>query len=69
MTEPICPKCKSHSASRVKRLGFLQSSVLSHFGYYPWECGGCRAIFMFKKRGKLKRRRREEGEPHLPPIG
>jgi hypothetical protein len=47
----------------------LQKFVLHRFGMYPWECSGCRKIFLFKSRGKLKRKRRSTGEVHLPPTG
>ncbi len=47
----------------------MQNFILYRFGLYPWECSGCRKVFMFKNRGKLKRRRRSTGEVHLPPTG
>ena len=68
MTEVICPKCKSERTSRQKRLGLMQL-LMSKLGYFPWECGGCRTTFTAKHRGRLKRRRRAEGEVHLPPVG
>jgi hypothetical protein len=46
----------------------MQRFVLHRFGLFPWECSGCRTVFMFKNRGKLKRRRRTTGEVHLPPV-
>ena len=67
-TPPLCPRCGSARTARTKRKGLLQTLVLHHFGLFPWECSGCRRIFLFKNRGKLKRRRRTTGEVHLPPV-
>ncbi len=68
-TPPLCPRCGSSRTARTKRQGLLQKFVLHRFGMYPWECSGCRKIFLFKSRGKLKRKRRSTGEVHLPPTG
>jgi len=68
-TPPLCPKCGSARTARIKRIGVLQTVVLHHFGIYPWECSGCRKVFLFKNRGRLKRKRRSTGEVHLPPVG
>ncbi len=68
-TPPLCPKCSSARTARTKRKSLLQRFVLHRMGLYPWECSGCRTVFMFKNRGKLKRRRRTTGEVHLPPVG
>jgi len=46
----------------------MQRLIFHRVGLYPWECSGCRKSFLFKNRGKLKRRRRTTGEVHLPPI-
>jgi hypothetical protein len=67
-TPPLCPKCNSARTARVKRTSLMQRFVLHRFGLFPWECSGCRTVFMFKNRGKLKRRRRTTGEVHLPPV-
>ena len=67
-TPPLCPRCGSSRTQRVKRQGLMQRFILVHFGLYPWECSGCRKVFTFKSRGKLKRRRRTTGEVHLPPT-
>jgi ribosomal protein L37AE/L43A len=68
-TPPLCPKCKSARTARIKRIGVMQIMVLHLFGLYPWECGSCRKEFLFKSRGRLKRKRRSTGEVHLPPVG
>ena len=68
MEEATCPRCGSQRTSRQKRVGLLQG-VMGNFGFFPWECGACRKSFMAKSRGKLKRRRRAEGEIHVPPVG
>ena len=65
---PACPRCGTPRATRVKRQGILQRLILHRFGMFPWECTGCRCVFMFKDRGKIKRRRRSSGEVHLPPV-
>jgi DNA-directed RNA polymerase subunit RPC12/RpoP len=65
---PPCPRCQSKRTARVKRTGLLQRFVYYRFGLYPWECSNCRNNFLFKSRGKLKRRRRTTGEVHLPPV-
>jgi len=63
---PQCPACGTTRTIRVKRRGLLQTLILHRFGLYPWECTGCRKIFNSKNRGKLKRRRRSNGEIHIP---
>jgi hypothetical protein len=33
-------------------------------GYFPWECGACRTVFLLKYRGKKRRKRSSsESEP------
>jgi hypothetical protein len=49
--EVICPICKGHFAARVSRDGFLQQSVLSLVGIYPWKCGACGSTFLYRRRG------------------
>jgi hypothetical protein len=66
--DPICPKCKGKKILRVRRAGFLQAVFYPQLGLFPWKCEGCRNVFLFKSQGKLKRKRREQGEVHLPPI-
>ncbi len=55
-TKAICPKCKGSSAMRIQRHGFLQESVLAHFGIYPWKCGACGSLFLYRSRGHRARR-------------
>lgn len=50
-TEVKCPTCKGHAAMRVNRNGFLQQNVAWRFGYYPWKCGACGTVFLYRKRG------------------
>ena len=57
-TEVVCPKCKSNSAMRINRNGFLQRKVLGIFGFYPWKCGACGAAFIFRKRGNRSHKHR-----------
>lgn len=47
----------------------MQRSVLSLLGLYPWSCQGCENQFNLRDRGPLRRKRRDEGERHLPTIG
>lgn len=49
--EVVCPSCKSTTAMRINRNGFVQRNVLSIFGYYPWKCGSCGKNFLFRRRG------------------
>ncbi len=65
-TPPLCPKCACGRTARVRRNGFLQRFVFHRFGLYPWECSGCRSVFLSKSRGKLKRR--TTGIVHVPPV-
>ena len=52
-------------AMRINRNGFLQRHVLGHFGIYPWKCGACGVVFMFRKRGHRPR----PGKPVVEPAG
>ena len=63
---PLCPKCHSRRTARVKRTGFFQTVVLPYFDLYPWECTGCRSVFTFKSRGRLKSRKQSSSEG--PPL-
>jgi len=47
----ICPNCKNSTAMRVQRSGFLQESVLGHLGIFPWKCGSCGRMFLYRSRG------------------
>jgi hypothetical protein len=53
--EVTCPICKGSAAMRVNRNGFLQQTVLSFFGLYPWKCGACGSTFLFRSRGHGRR--------------
>ena len=62
--ESRCPACRSTSALRINRSGYLQQKVLGLFGIYPWKCGACGVSFLcrcrgYKHRGKLKSDRDE----------
>lgn len=59
-TEVICPTCKASVAMRVNRTGFLQRKLLGHFGIYPWKCGACGALFLFRHRGHRTRSSRPQ---------
>ena len=58
---PTCPRCGALRCSRVKRHGFFQRYILPYFERYPWECGGCRLVFLAGSRGATKRRRHSAG--------
>ncbi len=61
-SDVVCPTCGAAVAIRVNRTGFMQQSVLWHFGIYPWKCGACGATFMARsRRGKTPRRRHGDG--------
>jgi hypothetical protein len=47
---PQCPQCEVIELRRQGRTGFLQKVIWSYFGYYPWECGLCRQVYMLKQR-------------------
>jgi len=66
---PLCTTCGSSRTIRVRRKGLMQLMILHRFGLFPWECTGCRNVFMFESRGKVKRRRGSIGEVHLPRLG
>ncbi len=65
---PACPRCAGKRTARTKRKGLMQVLILNRLGKYPWACSDCGHAFLFKSRGKLKRRRRTTGEVHLPPV-
>ena len=54
--EVKCPTCSDGAPMRVHRDGFLQRNVLGHFGIYPWKCGGCGSLFLYRSRGYRTRR-------------
>ena len=47
----ICRRCGAGVAIRINRSGFLQRNVLGHFGLFPWKCGACGCVFLFRRRG------------------
>jgi len=57
----ICPTCKADVAMRVNRNGFWQRKVLGLFGYYPWKCGACGIVFLYRRRGHPRRPHQSEG--------
>jgi len=59
----ICRKCGAGAAIRINRSGFLQRSVLGYFGVYPWKCGACGSVFLFRRRGVRPRSSRTQPEP------
>ncbi len=65
---PTCPKCNCRRTSRVKRNSFLQNFVLPYLEMYPWECSGCRSVFIFKSRGQQKSRSRTTSEIDMPTV-
>jgi hypothetical protein len=56
----ICPTCKAEVAIRINRNGFWQRHVLGFFGYYPWKCGACGVVFLYRRRGHGHRSSRSE---------
>lgn len=54
--EVVCPTCNAGNAQRVHRNGFMQQNVLSYLGIYPWKCGECGTLFLFRRRGHRLRR-------------
>ncbi len=67
MSEPSCPQCHSLQPHRIRQEGFWQRAVLQKFGFYPWECRFCKAVFVLKDRGLSKRgRRRARAEEDHP---
>ena len=48
--KPRCPRCEAIELRRNGRSGFWQRQVFSRLGYFPWECGQCRVVYMLKLR-------------------
>ncbi len=68
MPRPACPKCGEKHCSRRKREGIVQILVWPRLGWYPWQCGACRHVFIVKFRGKSKRNRPgDDAVSTLPP--
>ncbi len=49
-SRPLCPRCYAIELRRHPRVGFWQRAVLTRLGYFPWECGQCRGLFLLKQR-------------------
>jgi DNA-directed RNA polymerase subunit RPC12/RpoP len=60
--EVTCPACKAAVAMRVNRSGFMQRHVLGHLGFFPWKCGACGSMFLFRRRGFRTRSHRAESD-------
>src|SRR5579875_3040658 len=58
---PQCPTCDGIELRRQGRVGFWQRRILSRFGYFPWECGQCREIYMLKQRALGYRQHSHDG--------
>ncbi len=42
MSGKTCSRCRGTTFYRISRRGWLQRTLLSRFGFYPWECEACR---------------------------
>lgn len=49
---PHCTRCGSERTSRMERSSFIQMTLMSSLGYFPWECLSCWKRFWSRKRGK-----------------
>ena len=49
-TKCFCTSCKDYSMRRTERKGFWTRSVMSHFGFFPWECAFCRKVTLLRQR-------------------
>jgi hypothetical protein len=56
-TKPHCRYCDVIELRRQGRTGFWQTRILGRLGFYPWECGLCRRIFLLRQRHHLQRHR------------
>ena len=65
---PQCTSCGFVRTIRVRRKGLVQAVVWTRLGYFPWECCGCRKVFLNKNRGKEQRRRRTTVEVSVPRL-
>jgi len=41
---------------RLERRGIFQKNVFPFFGFYPWQCKGCGAEAMLRKRNRRRRK-------------
>jgi hypothetical protein len=63
-----CPKCSEEDVMRrMERVGWLEKKFLPIFGFYPWECSGCRKRSMMKDRGEVRKRHTHPVPPSLLP--
>lgn len=51
-----CPACRSDRMYRLERRGIFQKNVFPFFGFYPWQCKGCGAEAMLRKRNRRRRK-------------
>ncbi len=51
---PRCERCENIELRRQGRIGLLERAVLPRFGFFPWECGLCRAVTYHKQRSAVK---------------
>jgi hypothetical protein len=49
---------------RINRNGFMQRRVLGLFGIYPWKCGSCGSVFLYRRRGHAHRSERASEKTH-----
>jgi len=47
---PQCPSCESIELRRQARIGLWQRHIACRLGYFPWECGQCREVYLLKLR-------------------
>ncbi len=40
---------------RINRNGFLQRKVFGYLGIYPWKCGACGQVLLYRQRGQRPR--------------
>jgi hypothetical protein len=62
LPRPACPKCGEKHCSRRNREGLIQLLIWPRLGWYPWQCGACRHVFIVKFRGKSKHKRPTDGQ-------
>ena len=54
----VLSRMRRKECSRRKREGFVQIFIYPRLGWFPWQCGSCRNVFIVPERGKSKRRLR-----------
>jgi hypothetical protein len=50
-----CARCSPGVYRRVNRSSWLERTVLTWLGYFPWECVSCRRKRFFRDQGKSYR--------------